>query len=123
VSQMTARPFKEIGERLLRLRLAMEPALIQETFARKHGFRRSQYSMWEVGHRRIPPEEAITLVEAYLVSLDWIYLGRENFLPLAIRDRLRDVDPTAKRPRAGHPRGAKRSSSGGTGGGNPGDGP
>ena len=47
----------------------------QGEFALKAGIARNTYNQWEQGLRRPDIENAIKLVEAYGVTLDWIFLG------------------------------------------------
>jgi len=84
---MERQTFKEIGARLRALRLALEDES-QADFARRHGFKRSQLNNWETGVRRIPLEAAVTLCDAYGVSLDWMYRGKRDGLSEHLRKLL-----------------------------------
>jgi transcriptional regulator with XRE-family HTH domain len=84
---MERHAYVEIGHRLRLLRVALEDES-QADFARRHGFKRSQLNNWETGARRIPLEAAITLCDAYGLSLDWIYRGKRDGLPEHLRRML-----------------------------------
>lgn len=42
--------------------------------------------------RRISVDNAIILAKKLSISLDWIYLGRLNYLPIDLADRFRDAE-------------------------------
>jgi hypothetical protein len=70
----------EIGLRLKKFR-KWQGLYNQKEFAIEHGFSVTQYTGWEVGHRRIPIEHAAVLEERYRLTLDYLYLGRVSTLP------------------------------------------
>jgi transcriptional regulator with XRE-family HTH domain len=72
-------PFKDIGERLVRIRTTFS-GLSQTDWAEKHSFGRTQLKNWEQGVRRIPIEASIRLSKLYGLSLDWIYLDLRDAL-------------------------------------------
>lgn len=65
--------FREIGERLALTRRAL--GLRQNVFAERAGIAQSAYSQHETGVRRPSIENAISLCEAYDITLEWIYRG------------------------------------------------
>lgn len=77
----------EIGQRLRRFREVVTK-LKQKEFANQNGFQDTRYTNWETGERRIPPEHAMALCEKYGLTLDYIYRGRVNTLPLDLAVKL-----------------------------------
>jgi len=67
----------EIGQRLTSVRSNLTD-LGQKEFALKHGFSTTQYNNWEKGTRRISVDCALTLCDAYGLTLDAIYRGRTD---------------------------------------------
>ena len=80
VNGMEDPPHIQIGERLRRLRLSMDPESTQKSWAEGHGFNLGQYRMWETGLRRIPVDCAERLCDLYGLTLDFIYRGRRDGL-------------------------------------------
>lgn len=78
------KPFKEIGERLASLRLAVSGES-QRTFAAQNGFNANQYNNWEAGVRRIPVDAAERLCDRYGLTLDFVYRGRVEGLSEYLR--------------------------------------
>lgn len=68
-------PYREIGERLRRLREAYSDDS-QKAWAERHGFAPTQYNNWEKGARRITVDSAEKLADRYELTLDFIYRGK-----------------------------------------------
>lgn len=83
-----AKTYKEIGDRLRAFRGTL--GINQKDFAKKHNFSPTQYTNWETGERRIPPEKAMVLEERYGLTLDFIYIGRLRTLPHNLAEALYD---------------------------------
>lgn len=79
------KPFAEIGERLRwhRETLGLEQ---QEYVDATRTVKRSAYSNWEVGSSRLSLNGAIELCDAYGLSLDFLYFGNADTLPMALRN-------------------------------------
>ncbi len=65
-----------VGERLRYLREAH--GLTQTAIGRQVGASMNRWNNWERGVGRIPVDASAQLVRMYGVTLDWIYLGREE---------------------------------------------
>jgi transcriptional regulator with XRE-family HTH domain len=81
-------PYGEIAARI-RWHRAVEN-LNQTEYAEKAGIRRSQLSNWETGQQRVSVDGAIALRRTYGLSLDFIYEGIDDTLPMTLRQALRD---------------------------------
>lgn len=83
------RPFAEIGERLKWHRALMEEndpgQFIQEKYAARAKLKRSQLNNWESGLYRISIDGALALSKTYGLTLDFIYLGNSESLPMTLR--------------------------------------
>lgn len=77
---------ESVGERLKRTRRAFD--MDQNDFAEGAGIRRGTYTQWELGTRRPNLDDAIRLVRAYQLTLDWIYLGIPSGLPPQLFSKL-----------------------------------
>lgn len=75
-----SKSYPQIGRRLGLVRKRFSE-LTRKDWAVKHGFSPTQYTNWENGTRRIPLEAAELLSDRYGLSLDWIYLGKEDNPP------------------------------------------
>lgn len=84
---MTA-PFEDIANRI-KWHRALE-GLKQEEYAERAGIKRSQLSNWESGQQRVSIDGALHLRQTYGLSLDFIYAGIDDTLPLALRQALRE---------------------------------
>lgn len=84
-----------IAERLRTLRKAYGPT--QVGFTARVGINQPTWNNWEREIGRISLDEAMKLVRAIGVTLDWIYRGETSTLRLDIQDRLREAesDPLA----------------------------
>lgn len=62
----------------------------QAAYAKKAGIKRSQLSNWETGAQRVSIDGALALRRTFGLSLDFIYEGMDETLPMALRQALRD---------------------------------
>ena len=76
-------PPKIIGVRLKALRDTTR--LKQTPFADDIGVTQSAWSQYESGKRQITLDVAVTLVERFGVTLDWIYFGDSSGLPIRLQ--------------------------------------
>lgn len=83
-----AKPFADIAERLLWHRTML--GLTQEEYALKIGTKRSAYSLWEAGSHRLSLNGALVLRERFGLSLDFMYEGIDDALPMTLRNAWRD---------------------------------
>jgi transcriptional regulator with XRE-family HTH domain len=81
-------PFSDIAMRI-RWHRSLE-GLKQEDYAKKAGIKRSQLSNWESGQQRVSVDGALALRRTYGLSLDFIYEGIDDALPMTLRAALRD---------------------------------
>lgn len=81
-------PYADIAERI-RWHRALE-GLNQLEYARLAGVKRSQLSNWETGQQRVSIDGALALRRTYGLSLDFIYEGIDDALPMSLRQALRD---------------------------------
>lgn len=88
LSGMENAPFAEIAARI-RWHRSLE-GLNQTDYATKAGVKRSQLSNWETGQQRVSVDGAMALRETYGLSLDFIYAGIDDALPMTLRQALRD---------------------------------
>lgn len=83
------RPFADIGERLKWHRALMEATepgeFSQEKYALRANLKRSQLNNWESGLYRISIDGALALGDAYGLTLDFIYRGNSDSLPMTLR--------------------------------------
>lgn len=82
------KPFADIAERLRWYRESL--GLTQEDFATKLGFKRSAYSLWEAGSHRLSLDGALALRVKHGLSLDFMYEGIDDALPMTLRNAWRD---------------------------------
>ncbi len=76
-----------IGQRLLLVRQV--EGLNQRAFCRRAGIAHNTYNQYEKGERRPSIDNAILLVEAYDLTLDWIYLGDPSGLRYETADAVK----------------------------------
>lgn len=62
----------------------------QAEFAEAAGLNPKQYGNWESGNYRISIDGALALRKRYGLSLDFIYEGIEDQLPISVRKALSD---------------------------------
>lgn len=77
------KPFGDIAERL-RWHRAFE-GLDQKEYAERAGLKRAQLSNWETGDYRLSLDGARALRKTYGLSLDFIYEGIPDALPMTLR--------------------------------------
>ena len=81
-------PFADIAARI-RWHRALE-GLNQADYADRAGVKRSQLSNWETGLQRVSVDGALALRRTYGLSLDFIYEGIADALPMTLRSAWRD---------------------------------
>ena len=79
----------EIASRLRRLRTAL--GMSQADLCRRIGVAPNRWNQYETGERRITVEVAGKLEDAFGVTLDFVYLGKEAGLPVRIVDQILDA--------------------------------
>lgn len=84
----TDKPFADIAARIQWHRSV--EGLSQEDYAARAGIKRSQLSNWESGAQRVSVDGALALRRTYGLSLDFIYEGIDDALPMTLRAALRD---------------------------------
>ena len=82
------RPFADIAARL-RWHRSLEK-LDQEAYAVKAGLKRAQLNNWESGNYRLSVDGALALRRTYGLSLDFMYEGIDDALPMTLRQAWRD---------------------------------
>lgn len=82
------RPFSDIAERIIWHRKL--EGLSQAEYAAKAGLKRNQLGNWESGSFRLSIEGAIALRRTYGLSLDFMYEGIDDALPMTLRQAWRD---------------------------------
>lgn len=82
------RPFGDIAERL-RWHRTLE-GLEQRDYAARAGLKRSQLSNWESGDYRLSLDGARSLRQTYGLSLDFLFEGIDDALPMTLRAAWRD---------------------------------
>ena len=82
------KPFSDIAARLLWHRELL--GLRQEDYAASFGIKRSAYSLWEAGSHRLSLDGALALRKRYGLSLDFMYEGIDDALPMTLRNAWRD---------------------------------
>lgn len=76
--------YQDIANRLKWHRDLLE--LNQEEYALRAGLKRNQLSNWEAGSNRIGLDGARALRKTYGLSLDFIYEGDPDTLPMTLRN-------------------------------------
>lgn len=87
------KPFADIAARIRWHRSLL--GFNQMKYADNAGVKRSQLSNWESGAQRISIDGAICLRRTYGLSLDWIYEGDEDALPMTLRQALLEASQNA----------------------------
>lgn len=83
------RPFADIAERLKWHReLVLD--LSQAEYAKTIGIKRPAYSLWEAGTHRLSLDGALALRTKYGLSLDFMYEGIDDALPMTLRNAWRE---------------------------------
>lgn len=80
---LSDKPFGAIAARIIWHRKL--EGLEQKEYAEKAGLTRSQLSNWETGTSRVSIDGAIALRHTYGLSLDFIYEGIIDTLPMTLR--------------------------------------
>ncbi|ORE94129.1 transcriptional regulator, XRE family protein [Stappia sp. 22II-S9-Z10] len=83
-----AKPYLDIAERLRWHREVVE-GVNQEEYAARAGLKRAQFSNWESGIGRLSIDGALALRETYGLSLDFMYAGNDDALPMTLRQAWR----------------------------------
>lgn len=78
------KPYADIAERLKWHRESVE-RLTQADYAEKLGVKRSAYSLWEAGSHRLSLNAALALRKRFGLSLDFMYEGIDDALPMTLR--------------------------------------
>lgn len=78
-----------IGRRLKALRLALDKTQLEMAALLGSATSGQIWGNYETAERRISLDQAKTLVKLLNISLDWIYLGRLNYLPIDLADKIR----------------------------------
>tara|TARA_R110002051_G_scaffold325869_1_gene432640 strand:- start:1161 stop:1430 length:270 start_codon:yes stop_codon:yes gene_type:complete len=78
-----AKPYAEIAARL-KWHRSIE-GLNQDAYAEQIGTKRSAYSLWEAGSHRLSLDGALALRKRYGLSLDFLYEGIDDALPMTLR--------------------------------------
>lgn len=81
-------PYADIGERL-RWHRELQ-GLTQEAYATKLGVKRAIYSLWETGSARLSLDGGLALRRKFGLSLDFMYEGIDDTLPMTLRNAWRD---------------------------------
>lgn len=80
------RPYQDIADRL---RMAREAeGMSQREFAEEAGLRYTQYKNWESGAYRIGLDGALELRRRYGITLEYIYIGDVDSLPMSWRKEI-----------------------------------
>ena len=82
------RPYSDIAERIKWHRSTLN--LKQETYAQSIGVKRPALSLWEAGTHRLSLDGALALRTKYGLSLDFMYEGIDDALPMTLRNAWRD---------------------------------
>ncbi len=78
------KPFEDIAARLRWHRGLLD--MTQEQYAERLGVKRSRYSRWEAGKDRLSLDGALALRRKYGLSLDFMYEGIDDALPMTLRN-------------------------------------
>lgn len=82
------RPYSDIAERLKWHRETL--GLTQDQYAVSIGVKRSALSLWEAGTHRMSLDGALALRSKYGLSMDFMYEGIDDALPMTLRNAWRD---------------------------------
>lgn len=83
-----ARPYSDIAERLKWHRTLL--GMTQKEYAMSVGKKREAYSLWEAGTHRLSLDGALALRRKYGLSLDFMYEGIDDALPMTLRNAWHD---------------------------------
>ena len=88
VPDMTDTPFSDVGERI-KWHRTLE-GLTQKEYAERAGIKRAQLSNWELGTQCASVVGARKLRQVYGLSMDFIFDGIDEALPMTLRAAWRD---------------------------------
>lgn len=83
------RPYADIAERLKWHREEIVK-MTQDEYASSIGHKRAALSLWEAGTHRLSLDGALALRTRYGLSLDFMYEGIDDALPMTLRNAWRD---------------------------------
>ncbi len=83
------RPHADIAEKIKWHRQQVV-RLTQEQYADALGVKRSALSLWEAGTHRLSLDGALAIRSKYGLSLDFMYEGIDDALPMTLRNAWRD---------------------------------
>lgn len=83
------RPYADIAERLKWHREQIV-GLKQEDYAATIRTKRAAYSLWEAGTHRLSLDGALALRSKYGLSMDFMYEGIDDALPMTLRNAWRE---------------------------------
>lgn len=82
---------KTFGDIALRLRWHRDlEGLTQTEYSKKIGVKRATLNNWESGDYRLSLDGALALRQTYGLSLDFMYEGIDDALPMTLRQAWRD---------------------------------
>ncbi|MDB6454732.1 helix-turn-helix domain-containing protein [Falsirhodobacter sp. 20TX0035] len=90
MQQDKPRPFADIAERIKWHREVVLKCPRQEDYATSIGVKRSALSLWEAGTHRLSLDGALALRSKYGLSLDFMYEGIDDALPMTLRNAWRE---------------------------------
>jgi DNA-binding XRE family transcriptional regulator len=82
------KPFADIAARIRWHRSIM--GMTQQEYADRLGVKRSAFSLWEAGSHRLSLDGALALRNKYGLSLDFMYEGIADALPMTLRNAWHD---------------------------------
>src|SRR5512139_1042786 len=90
-----------IGERLALVRLALgfrtQAAIVRALNDIDPTITPQHWNMWESGRQRIGVDSALLLVRKFNISLDWIYRGEKDGLPVKLARAIEALEATQVR--------------------------
>lgn len=84
------RPFADIADRIKWHRKEVLSNMRQQDYADSIGVKRSALSLWEAGTHRLSLDGALALRNKYGLSLDFMYEGNDDALPMTLRNAWRE---------------------------------
>lgn len=88
MTETPARPFDDIALRLRWHRELM--GMTQADYAAQIKLKRARYSLWETGDHRLSLDGALALRKRWGLSLDFMYEGIDDALPMTLRNAWRE---------------------------------
>lgn len=82
------KPFSDIADRIRWHRNLI--GMNQDEYAAAIGFKRSAFSLWEAGSHRLSLDGALALRVKWGLSLDFMYEGIDDALPMTLRNAWRE---------------------------------